>query len=290
MTNLGGTEFALVDTTFERKVAEMEPAHPPLVTQDSHARKGPWTGNNQLGYSLAFAPDADNQQTVLKLDEWGFPEVWTVSLSLEGFDNLEAFGPVNGFGVRALIHFGVGGATQTIEVDWKTGTQLSLAMNAINVIANYQNLDVGAGEGAGLKLSVVLSRGNRPGNSGAPVRTMIVDVPSGALAKDTLVETVVLDPNQDTGLMLLPPFSTRLTAAPAGSSGAFDPANFWSDDTTIELLSGQGAGSTVVQVMRGSDLLTRGGLSITGQARFGRIRNTSSTNSICFTSWAEIGA
>lgn len=289
MTNLdvyGGTEFALVDTTFERKVAEMEPAHPPTPVVNANPRKGAWTGNNQLGYSLPFKPDANNEQTILKLDEWGFPEVWTVSLSLEGFDNLEVFGEVNGFGVLALIHFGAGGATQTIEVDWKTGTQLSLTMNAINVIAKYQNLDLGSGEGDGLFLNVVLAKGNRPGNSAAPVRTMFVDIPSGALPKDTLVETVVLQQNQDTGIMRLPPYSSRLMAGAAGGP-LFDPAIFYSATTTIELLSG--ISGIVVQKLSGAELLTRGGVAITGQARFGRISNANASP-ICFTSWAEISA
>ena len=62
---------------------------------------GWWTGNNQLGNEVAFAPDANNRQTILKLEEWGPPEVWTVSLFLT--HEIAAF---NAFDVTAELDFG----------------------------------------------------------------------------------------------------------------------------------------------------------------------------------------
>src|SRR5690348_14003177 len=64
---------------------------------------GSWTGNNQLGIELPFAPDSNNRQTILKLDEWGPPDVWTISLFTR--DDLQVF---QALGIKATIEFGAG--------------------------------------------------------------------------------------------------------------------------------------------------------------------------------------
>lgn len=118
---------------------------------------GMWTGNNQLGHSESFSPDEQNRQTILKLDEWGPPVIWTVSLGLEfNEDNWEGGFAARGFEVQAEIEFGVGGATQKVVIDWVNGAQISLPFNAVNVIASYK---VFTNVPEDLKLSVQLSRG-----------------------------------------------------------------------------------------------------------------------------------
>ncbi|HET9929950.1 MAG TPA: hypothetical protein VFQ35_04650 [Polyangiaceae bacterium] len=264
-----GEEFGLVDTTFERKVAEMEPAHPPLSVVDSQPKKGPWTGNNNLGYRLKFAPDADNRQTILKLPEWGFPEVWTVSLALSGFPG----GLFDGFGVTGHLEFGVGGATENIAVDWANGTQVSLAMNALNVIAEFSNLDV-TEEGQGLELIVQLARGNRPGGSRPPTLTMLRDEPFGAGA--------------DTGNLEIPAFASRIIAVPSDPTVA-GVTNFYSSDIVMDLVTGNVGSGHVVSAVSGAQLASVRGLDVVGDARFARLINHG-TNATRVTVYAELAA
>lgn len=144
-------------------------------------REGIWSGYNQLGFEAKYGPDRRQTQTILKLDEWGPPEVWTVSLFL--LQKLESF---NGFGVTTRINFGAGGSTQVVEIDWLNGAQISLPMNAINVQALFSDIDVTT-EGAGLSLGVQLARGTRGGLRG-PVRTIAEDITVGALAQSAVFE------------------------------------------------------------------------------------------------------
>ncbi len=277
------TRFNLIDTTFERKASEMVPATPPTPFANAHPRKGPWSGNNQLGYKLPFAPDANNRQTVLKLDEWGYPEVWTISLGIEGFPAAR----FNGFGVRANISFGDGGSTQTIDVDWRNGTQVSLVMNAVNVIAEFQDLDFDT-EAEGLFLTVQVSPGNRPGGR-PPVCTLVSDgddlflpapFPAG-----TLMEFVQIPAGTNTGLLRLPPFAARVVAMPASLDPAVNAA-FFSDTTILALYSGNNS-NRVVQSLRGSDLRTRVGIEVTGESRFVILYNEGGTQLDC-TLYAEL--
>lgn len=122
-------------------------------------RTGGWSGDNQLGYELPFAPDANNRQTVLKLDEWGPPEIWTVSLGIR-YKGLTS--DTQTFDVAAQINFGAGGATQVVEMDWLNGARIALPMNAVNVVAKY-DIKPGFTPPADLYLSVMLSRGTYAG-------------------------------------------------------------------------------------------------------------------------------
>jgi hypothetical protein len=130
---------------------------------------GWWTGNNQLGNEVAFAPDTNNRQTILKLEEWGPPEVWTVSLFLT--HEIEAF---NAFDVTAELDFGAGGATQIVQMDWVNGAQISVPMNAIDVIATFKNVDITT-IGSGIRLGVQVGRGRRAGCA-VPTLTMLDNV------------------------------------------------------------------------------------------------------------------
>jgi hypothetical protein len=128
---------------------------------------GPWSDSNNFGAEVAFAPDEENRQRIIKLPEWGDPVVWTVSL---GIDYTEGEWPVGGpagqrgFEIVGEVSYGVGGATQTVEVDWIQGTTFSVPMNAISVDASYFfPFDLGEGPAAeqplDLRLSVLLGRG-----------------------------------------------------------------------------------------------------------------------------------
>lgn len=125
------------DDQFERRAHEMQrtPGQDKTMSLVPN-RTGPWTGNNNLGIERAFSPDANNRQTILKLPEWGFPQIWTLCLGLT-YD-VNAFNPSGSqFSVTAELEFGSGGCIQFAEVDWLQGMTLPLPMNALNVIASY---------------------------------------------------------------------------------------------------------------------------------------------------------
>lgn len=249
--------FGLIDTTFERKVADAEPATPPVPVLKTEPLKGPWTGNNNLGIRRSFEPDARQRQSVLMMPEWGFPEVWTVTLGIVGFPG----GLFNGFNIRGILEFGVGGATETMEVDWINGVQVSLTMNALNVIAEFSDLDIDT-EGQGLELVVTLARGSRPGGSQRPVVT--------------LVENLAIVGGGDSGLIQIPKFATRVNAVPSTATAAAIAA-FYSGTTILTLRSGNLAGHDVA-VASGLQLPSTHGIDVTGEARFARLFNTGGTN------------
>ena len=122
---------------FERRAREKNrdggvPGTPSVAVLDP--KTGAWTGLNQLGNEVEFAPQANNQQTVLRLDEWGMPAPWTLAL---GLDIPDSGLPAGGFEATALIFFGAGGITQYAEIDWAQGASITLPMNALNVVARY---------------------------------------------------------------------------------------------------------------------------------------------------------
>lgn len=140
----------------------------PLV-QLGHPRKGVWSGKNQLGVELPFELDAQRMQTIFKMDEWGFPEVWTLSLAVRSSElptNGQTQGTVKlgagqAFDIIGEISFGAGGIVQTFEVDWVEGTIFSLPMNAINVRARWSALATffGIAPPPDVRVSVIASRG-----------------------------------------------------------------------------------------------------------------------------------
>ena len=137
------------------------------------ARDGPWNGSNQLGNAVAFDDDLNNQQSILRLDPWGMPQVWTVSL---GLNYNRAIYPAGGFfDVIASIEFGSGGQSQQVEIDWRNGASIALPMNALNVSARYNVSSTGTygtpTPPTDLSLSVLVTRGDL--GHAKPTRTII---------------------------------------------------------------------------------------------------------------------
>lgn len=165
---------------FERRAREKNrdggvPGVPSVAVLDP--KNGSWSGNNQLGIEQPFAPDANNRQTILKLDEWGFPDIWTISLGLNAFTPT-----AGGFDVTALIQYGAGGVTQEVEIDWLNGSGITLPMNALNVIAQYNliNEEVPGEVPSDLRLRVSISR--RPAHDLRPTRSFWVTTPANVFA------------------------------------------------------------------------------------------------------------
>ncbi len=133
------------DDQFERRAHEIQ--RTPSASNAVNvipSKVGPWTGFGGLGIERVFAPDANNLQTILKLDEWGFPQMWTLALGINDFSLVPDPDPI-AFDVTAIVQFGSGGVVQTVEIDWLNGTAISLPMNALNVVARYS---AQSGEGA----------------------------------------------------------------------------------------------------------------------------------------------
>lgn len=224
---------------------------------------GWWTGSNNVGTEVAFAPDSTNRQTILRLPEIGAPEEWTVSLYLTAPPEDVLY---SAFHVTARVEFGVGGSTQVVEIDWLNGAQITVPANALNIIAEYDEVDARA---AGIRLGVQVARGRRGGN--APPRLTII--------------TDSLEPGGNR-VFPIPAFASRLVAVPAGN-GAAD-VNFYSADIDLRTISGDTFGAFDVSSATGTQLLqTDGGIPVVGAARFVTISNTGA-NQVPFTLYAEI--
>lgn len=274
---------------FERRAAELaregKLGHPAQAPVGNEPRTGSWTGSNQLGNELPFEPDANNRQTILKLDEWGYPEIWTVSLGIKGFPQ----GTFDRIGIRAIIEYGAGGITQTVVIDWRNGSRISLPMNAVNVIAEFYDIDF-SDEGQGLFLSVQLSRKPR-GFTGTPTNVLTVTQATAEPAVfpvGTILEQVILPAASDSGLCKLPEYTDRIMAVPAGLTSDLIAA-FYSDDFVMTLFSGNDAAPVALSTIRGSDLrFNPTGIQVFGSARFARFYNLNETTPIVFSAYAEI--
>jgi len=95
-----------------------------------------WSGSSELGNEALFARTSNNRQMILKMEEWGEPEIRTVTLGMN-YDRSLAVGVNTAFTVVAEIQFGAGGTTQVVEVDWRQGASVSLVANTIVVNATY---------------------------------------------------------------------------------------------------------------------------------------------------------
>lgn len=207
-------------------------------------RNGGWSGDNQLGRQQPYGPDNRGRQTILKMDEWGPPEIWTVSLYLT-----QAIEDFNGFGVTAEIGFGVGGSTQVVKVDWVNGCQISLPMNAINVMAIFEDVDITT-EGQGLQLGVQLCRGARGGQ----------DLPRLTMAEFVEATSVNVQ-------YRIPNFAKNIVIVPDEAVGF---ASFYSADLRVQLFSGNNAGGLHTTAAADGTRTVAGQirLPVTGQARF----------------------
>lgn len=216
-------------------------------------RTGAWTGDNQIGRRAPYGPDNRGRQTILKMDEWGPPEIWTVSLFI-----LTKFKLYDGFNVRANINFGVGGSTQTYECDWLNGAQISLPMNAINVEAIFENVDIST-EGAGLELSVQIARGSR-GGTRPPV--------------NTISENLVVANASTSSRFDIPKFAKKIVFVPSTMSAAGRTA-FFASTTQVITSTGNDVGASDVAIGSGDKAIGIGiEVPVTGEARFVRISNT----------------
>lgn len=223
------------DDQFERRAHEIQrtPGADNAVATVPN-KKGPWTGNNNLGIERPFAPDAENRQTVLKLPEWGFPEMWTLCLGLAFDANAWAPSGINepAFDITAVIEFGSGGCIQTVECDWVNGATICLPMNAVNVIAQYnfdeENEGVEPSEPPlDLRLRATLVRNQF--STLTPTRT-------------------IKQPLEDGSIINLPPFARRMAVVPSRLITMGDIFAFFTQVGLVRFMSGvsQNGGGQIV--------------------------------------------
>jgi hypothetical protein len=208
------------DDQFERRAHELQrtPGQDRTVSTVPN-KKGPWSGNNNLGIERAFSPDANNRQTILKLPEWGFPEIWTLCLGMNDY-SLEPSQVA--FSVTAELEFGCGGVIQTVSVDWLQGMSVSLPMNALNVIASYRT---GSGE-AGTNIP-----------SDLRLRASLV---RGRMARAVPTLTYLFGPSPQETEVEIPKFAQYATIIPRFSLPGQTPFQFYSSGGYAEFGVGPG--------------------------------------------------
>jgi hypothetical protein len=185
-----------------------EPSASAYVQPTPH---GIWSNNNNFGFEIPFSPKRTNRERIINLPEWGDPVVWTVSLGLD-FSETVWPGAERGFDVVAEVAYGVGGATETVLVDWLAGTLFSVPMNALSINAFWafpETTSSGSQRPEDVKLRVLLSRGNRGGGT-APTKfaTLLNGEPYV-----TLTDNVIADP-----VARIPKFGKKLFLAPHNRS------------------------------------------------------------------------
>jgi len=223
-------------------------------------KNGPWTGNNILGIDYEFELVQGNTQaaSILKLPEWGFPEMWTVAF---GIDTSRVNFPISsGFDVTAILTVGSGGTTQTIEVDWGNGNMVSLPMNALTVSARsaVSATVPGAVTLGFARLTTTLSRGTRPGASW----------PTRSYRSGTIFA------GADSLFFQIPDFARRVdVVSRTNSTDLYNAASF------LEFWVRDNAGSSCVGRVPTAMLLTiPDGIAIPSMAEWVRLHNGSGAN------------
>ena len=225
------TSHTLVDDFSLRAARQRARQAPPGMptTHTLRLRNHPmWSGNNELGRAAPFAPDADNRQLVLKMNEYGEPTLWTVSLGLQFDIHNWVVTPPNlaSFDLTALISFGVGGVVQEVEVDWINGAAIALPANAITVTAQYN-----------------------PDQSGDPTSPNVSEPPEDLLLRCSLAmgmtpgmrptrSTKILVSNGDSGEVPIPPFAKSVLLGILSLGTASAPFTTYSNAASyIEFMS-----------------------------------------------------
>ncbi len=237
---------------FERRASEIH-RNPSNLTPACiiPQKSGPWSRNPQLGSVQDFQPAANNEQTILKLDEWDAPQVWSVMLGLT-FSDTSA-----DFSVIAKIRPGTGGFTEEFEMDWQPGVTFNVCMNAINIIASYDNVTSVPNN---LRLSAMLAK--RPLHGTSPQRTFRSTVAGGG----------------GVDVIRIPKYAKRLHLIAADTA----PHDLFLATTNIKFLSGSNGAGLGLGDITGDEIgpLYQNNIPIPGGAKSIRIANAAVGNVI----------
>jgi hypothetical protein len=204
MSLLKSLQNKLFGTEWPVAVVQTVPAQSP----------GPWTGSPAIGQTQAFARSSNNTQNIVKLDEWGAPDVWTITLGATYSDNNWPVAAGN-LGIQAQIEIGVGGGTKTFIVDWADGVVLNVTANAIRVNAFYFPYATGIpiAPPSDLRLTALLARGSKSSGGRGPTFTCAY------IPVNTIGAPVV------TKFIRIPDFATELYILPQNLGGISSPYN-----------------------------------------------------------------
>lgn len=193
----------LFGTEWPAQLVQVVPAQSP----------GPWSGSPAIGQIQPFASNERNTQNLLKLDEWGPPVVWTITLGATYTDNSWPVAAGN-LGIRAQIEIGVGGATHTFELDWADGVTFSVTANSIRVNAFYFKFAPGIdiAPPTDLKLLAMIARGSRGGGGRNATYT------GGYINVESVTGTT-------TKFIRIPEFATEMFLLPQNLGGTVSPYN-----------------------------------------------------------------
>ncbi len=172
-------------------------------------------------------------------------------------------------GVTAELDFGAGGATQIVQMDWVNGAQISVPMNAIDVIATFKNVDITT-LGSGIRLGVQVGRGRRAG---------------GAASTLTMLDNVFLAANNVfPELVEIPAFAKRIHVVPTIISSI---ASVYSNLFFAATFSVNAPGAHNAQVISGDLLVANDGIEVQGASRFIKITNLT-PDEVRFSVYAEL--
>src|SRR4029077_2841797 len=195
---------------FERRAHELQRDPSDLQpVQLVPMKRGPWSANNQFGIEQPFSAAANNNQTILKLPEWEFPQVWSVMLGATLSELSTA-----SYDIIASIEAGVGGITDTFEVDWQQGIAFSVVANALNITARF-------GRTTSIPSDVRLRAmvGRRPLVASCPTRTFRTTAIDGGNSQRITI------PKYAKSLTVLP--------GPAPNNNVYDPLMLYSITNSI---------------------------------------------------------
>lgn len=182
-----------------------------------------WSGNNEIGNEVAFAPDDNNRQMVLKMEEWGEPRVWTGALGIAHSELTSGL-----LAVTAEIQFGVGGAVQDVSIDWLEGVTFSIPFNSIVISAVFASSASGLPND--IRLRATVGVGEKSGES--PARSF--QVPALVTGGLTVRSTPIRVPRFARSVMVLD--------RSVGVNGSVYSSNF------SLILQGNNAGSQVGEI------------------------------------------
>jgi hypothetical protein len=214
-----------------------------IANNGPYQKHGPWTGNSHLGQVFQFPLRNNASVTLLRLEEWGFPEVWTVALGID----ISALRTVAISQLRVIGHIvaGVGGSSQQFDVNWNNGTVFSMPMNALTVSATIEPTTIPVNQS--LPLSVTISRGPRGGCSWPSLTRTPTLVAAGA----------------DSPYEVIPAFAKRVELVASN-----DAANLYNVASYLQFSGNpNGVGDAIGRLPTNSLLLAQDGLAIPGEAR-----------------------
>lgn len=231
-----------------------------------HPRTGEWSKSNQLGVELPYQLSPDRMSTILKCDEWGFPETWTVSLSAIVPELVAG----QAFDLEAEISFGSGGIMQTFECDVVDGTVFSLPMNAINIRARWSDLATisGIAPPDGVRVSALLSRGSLQ-RSRCTKTSLFGTIAAGGDVRNNF--PLIAMPPGPAVFLPIPTFAKSVVLTPAIGANA---ALLYAATTELQfLLNDNTAGPAVIQSVPGNLLGPTTHIPIPANARYWTVVN-----------------